>query len=115
MTFAFAAANFGMTAGAVTAGLLAFFTMLAAFCKLMVVPWLRDNVVAPQLEQLRSKDLGPQLDRIESTAVTTNKLVVYHLGANGSTIPLRDRVLTLESTVGNIKEDVTELKVATSA
>ena len=52
-------------------------------------------VVKDQADELKA-----QTDRIEATTSETNHLVVYHLGPNGSTKPVHERLSTVEDRLG---------------
>lgn len=48
----------------------------------------------------QSDALKAQADRIEATTSETHHLVVYHLGPNGTTKPIHERLKTVEDQIG---------------
>jgi hypothetical protein len=96
-----------LTSAQIAVGILAALTVVGGTIRIVVVPWLRDSVVVPQLMGIEDgvRDLTKQVS-------ATNHLVTYHLGTNGTTEPLRDRVLRLEGVVADARDDIADIKQA---
>ncbi len=95
------------TVGAWLAVVVAVTTILGVAFRWIFLPFF----VTPLAAWFEKRNLEPALAPIAEDVGEIKKLVTYHLGANGATPPLRDRVLTLETTVANVREDVRNLDV----
>jgi hypothetical protein len=67
-----------------------------------LLSWYRDTRLVPELDT--------QLQPIRDDLAQTLHLVRFHLGSNGTTPPLRDRVLALEVDASAVKDDVREIR-----
>ena len=64
----------------------------------------------PFINWFHENRVKPELDGINTNVDEVKHLIVYHLGGNGKTIPVRDRLLIVEEHVRAIDEKIANIK-----
>jgi len=76
-------------------GILTAIGLLARFFITPLMRWFENRTFQRVVEELK-----PLFDGVEEV----KKLMIYHLGANGSTQPVRDKLIILGEDVKNLKQ-----------